>query len=282
MVCRPLILTFVHGNICDAELVVLLSGSNFNADSAAAVPLIDAIVHLPPNRITIIDSRRLPIPHERDRHVRVARRRPPPRYSISTTSAPTKCGGDLALDELRKFTELPPPYKPSSSYWRPRPPATTWCAPGTARTDSNHHQHCSTTTPLPSGVKFIPPITNILAGIRPKPTGKVWLRDPSAWEDHRRHLDDSHPRPYRGNPLPVGADGEYNIDTVLRMILKLMGRDVNDFDHVNDRPDGGDKAMPSTRLNFRPSWLGTKAPTSRKAWPRPSTGTARTKDADAG
>ena len=47
----------------------------------------------------------------------------------------------------------------------------------------------------------------------------------------------------------MGANGEYNNIDVLRMILKLMGRDANDFDHVNDRP-GGDKryAIDATKL----------------------------------
>jgi dTDP-glucose 4,6-dehydratase len=53
----------------------------------------------------------------------------------------------------------------------------------------------------------------------------------------------------------VGANGEYNNIDVLRMILKLMGRDANDFDHVNDRP-GGDKryAIDATKLQTELSW----------------------------
>lgn len=46
-------LTFVHGNICDAELVEsLLSG--LNQRSAAAVPRLTPLCTSPPNRITII------------------------------------------------------------------------------------------------------------------------------------------------------------------------------------------------------------------------------------
>lgn len=76
-------LTFVHGNICDAELVEsLLSG--LNQRSAAAVPPIDAIVHFAAeshNDNSILDASPF-LNTNVTGHVRVARGRPPPRYSI--------------------------------------------------------------------------------------------------------------------------------------------------------------------------------------------------------
>ncbi len=39
-----------------------------------------------------------------------------------------------------------------------------------------------------------------------------------------------------GETYLIGADGEENNITVLRTILRLMGKDENDFEHVVDRP----------------------------------------------
>ena len=108
-------LTFVHGNICDAELVEsLLSG--LNQRSAAAVPPIDAIVHFAAeshNDNSILDASPFLNTNVTGTYVllEAARRHDIRFHHISTDEV----YGDLALDEPRKFTELSP-YKPSSPY----------------------------------------------------------------------------------------------------------------------------------------------------------------------
>ena len=53
----------------------------------------------------------------------------------------------------------------------------------------------------------------------------------------------------------IGADGEQNNITVLRMILEAMGKDPDDFDWVRDRP-GHDRryAIDSTKLRRELGW----------------------------
>ena len=58
-----------------------------------------------------------------------------------------------------------------------------------------------------------------------------------------------------GETYLIGADGERNNITVLRMILEAMGRDPEDFDWVADRP-GHDRryAIDSTKLRRELGW----------------------------
>ena len=210
-------LTFVHGNICDAELVEsLLSG--LNQRSAAAVPPIDAIVHFAAeshNDNSILDASPFLNTNVTGTYVllEAARRHDIRFHHISTDEV----YGDLALDDPCKFTELSP-YKPSSPYSASKAASDhlvrAWHRThGLKTTISN----CSNNYgPYQHVEKFIPrQITNILAGIRPKLYGQgLAVRD---W---------------------ISVD-----------------RDANDFDHVNDRP-GGDKryAIDATKLQTELSW----------------------------
>ena len=167
--------------------------------------------------------------------------------------------GDLALDEQRKFTELSP-YKPSSPYSASKAASDhlvrAWHRThGLKTTISN----CSNNYgPYQHVEKFIPrQITNILAGIRPKLYGQgLAVRDWISVEDHCSAIWTILTRGRIGETYLVGANGEYNNIDVLHMILKLMGRDANDFDHVNDRP-GGDKryAIDATKLQTELGWV---------------------------
>ncbi|WP_349269736.1 dTDP-glucose 4,6-dehydratase [Mycolicibacterium parafortuitum] len=146
--------------------------------------------------------------------------------------------GDLALDQPARFTETTP-YNPSSPYSATKAASDmlvrAWVRSyGVAATLSN----CSNNYgPFQHVEKFIPrQITNILTGRRPKLYGTgANVRD---WI----HVDDHNSAVWRvlsdgavGRTYLIGADGERDNLSVLRMILRLMGRSPDDFDHVTDR-----------------------------------------------
>jgi dTDP-glucose 4,6-dehydratase len=146
--------------------------------------------------------------------------------------------GDLALDDPQRFTEFTP-YNPSSPYSSTKAAADmlvrAWVRSyGVRATISN----CSNNYgPYQHVEKFIPrQITNVLTGRRPKLYGRgANVRDWIHVDDHnaavRRILESGQ----AGRTYLVGAEGEHNNLSVLRMLLEMMGRDPDDFDHVADR-----------------------------------------------
>ncbi|HME47586.1 dTDP-glucose 4,6-dehydratase [Mycobacterium sp.] len=146
--------------------------------------------------------------------------------------------GDLALDDPRRFT-AETPYHPSSPYSATKAAADmlVWAwvrSYGVRATISN----CSNNYgPYQHVEKFIPrQITNVLTGRRPKLYGSgANVRDWIHVDDHNsavwRILDEGRP----GRTYLIGANGEHDNLTVMRMILQLMGREPDDFDHVLDR-----------------------------------------------
>ncbi|MEZ0362437.1 dTDP-glucose 4,6-dehydratase [Mycobacterium sp. pUA109] len=146
--------------------------------------------------------------------------------------------GDLPLDGADRFTASTP-YNPSSPYSSTKAAADllvrAWVRSyGVAATISN----CSNNYgPYQHVEKFIPrQITNVLTGRRPKLYGSgANVRD---WI----HVDDHNAAVWRilaagqpGRTYLIGADGERDNRSVLRTILRLMGRDPDDFDQVTDR-----------------------------------------------
>lgn len=146
--------------------------------------------------------------------------------------------GDLALDDAARFTETTP-YNPSSPYSSTKAAADmlvrAWVRSyRVAATISN----CSNNYgPYQHVEKFIPrQITNVLTGRRPKLYGRgANVRD---WI----HVDDHNSAVWRilgggdiGRTYLIGADGERDNLTVMRTVLRLMGRPDDDFDHVTDR-----------------------------------------------
>jgi dTDP-glucose 4,6-dehydratase len=146
--------------------------------------------------------------------------------------------GDLELDSAQRFTESTP-YNPSSPYSATKAAADllvrAWVRSyGVAATISN----CSNNYgPYQHVEKFIPrQITNVLSGRRPKLYGTgANVRD---WI----HVDDHNSAVWRiladgeiGRTYLIGAETERDNLSVMRTILRLMGRDPDDFDHVTDR-----------------------------------------------
>lgn len=240
-------MTFVHGDICDAELVDKLA-----ADA-------DAIVHFAAeshNDNSILD----PTPFLRTNVegtftlLQAARKHDLRFHHISTDEV----YGDLALDDPARFTEETP-YHPSSPYSSTKASSDmlvrAWVRTyGVRATISN----CSNNYgPRQHIEKFIPrQITNILCGIRPKLYGDgLNVRDWIHTEDHSSAVWDILTKGEIGETYLIGADGEKNNIDVLCAILAEMGKDADDFDWVKDRP-GHDRryAIDSTKLRRELGW----------------------------
>lgn len=240
-------MTFVHGDICDAELV----------DDLAANA--DAIVHFAAeshNDNSIAD----PTPFLRTNVegtftlLQAARKHDVRFHHISTDEV----YGDLALDDPARFTEETP-YKPSSPYSSTKASSDmlvrAWVRTyGVRATISN----CSNNYgPRQHIEKFIPrQITNILCGIRPKLYGDgLNVRDWIHTEDHSSAVWEILTKGELGETYLIGADGEKNNIDVLRAILREMGKDTDDFDWVKDRP-GHDRryAIDSSKLRRELGW----------------------------
>jgi dTDP-glucose 4,6-dehydratase len=105
--------------------------------------------------------------------------------------------------------------------------------------------------------KFIPrQITNILSGIRPKLYGDGRnVRDWIHTNDHSSGVWTILTKGKIGETYLIGANGEKNNKTVLALILKLMGKPLDAFDHVNDRA-GHDLryAIDPTKLREELGW----------------------------
>ena len=105
--------------------------------------------------------------------------------------------------------------------------------------------------------KFIPrQITNILSGIRPKLYGSGKnVRDWIHTDDHSAAVWTILTKGKIGETYLIGADGEKDNITVLKMILEAMGKSADDYDIVKDRP-GHDLryAIDSTKLRTELGW----------------------------
>jgi dTDP-glucose 4,6-dehydratase len=217
----------VQGDITDADLVFRLAAESdavvhFAAETHVDNSLADPESSLRSNVIgtfTILEA-------VRHHHIRL--------HHVSTDEV----YGDLALDDPRRFTESTP-YNPSSPYSATKAAADmlvrAWARSyGVQATISN----CSNNYgPYQHVEKFIPrQITNVLTGRRPKLYGRgANVRDWIHVDDHnaavRRILEAGRP----GRTYLIGAEGERDNLSVLRMILQIMGRDPDDFDRVPDR-----------------------------------------------
>lgn len=193
--------------------------------------------------------------------------------------------GDLELDDPQKFTPTTP-YNPSSPYSSSKASSDmlvrAWARSfGIQATISN----CSNNYgPYQHVEKFIPrQITEILEGRRPKlyGTGEN-VRDWIHTEDHSSGVLTIIEKGKTGETYLIGADGEKSNVEVIQLILQLMNKDPNDFDHVNDRPGHDmryaiDASKLQTELNWSPQYddftSGLKATiewyTKNEAWWKP-------------
>lgn len=169
--------------------------------------------------------------------------------------------GDLELDDPERFTESTP-YNPSSPYSSTKAGSDllvrAWVRSfGIEATISN----CSNNYgPRQHVEKFIPrQVTNVLDGLRPKLYGAgLNVRDWIHADDHSDAVLTILDRGVAGETYLIGADGERNNLQVVQLILRLLGRAEDDFDHVVDRP-GHDLryAIDSTKLRTELGWKPT-------------------------
>ena len=167
--------------------------------------------------------------------------------------------GDLALDRPDLFFTEETPIHTSSPYSSSKAGADllvlayhrTYGLPVTISRCSNNYG------PYQHVEKFIPrQITNIIDGRRPKLYGSGEnVRDWIYTEDHSSAVWDILTKGRIGETYLIGADGEKSNIEVLRMILRAMGRDADDFDWVADRP-GHDRryAIDSSKLRRELGW----------------------------
>ncbi|MEQ6901051.1 dTDP-glucose 4,6-dehydratase [Nocardioides sp. YIM 152588] len=166
--------------------------------------------------------------------------------------------GDLELDDPERFTEETA-YRPSSPYSASKAGSDhlvrAWVRSfGVRATISN----CSNNYgPWQHIEKFIPrQITNVLAGGRPKLYGAgANVRDWIHTEDHSSAVLRILEAGRIGETYLIGADGERSNLEVVRLILRVLGRAEDDFEHVTDRP-GHDLryAIDSTKLRKELGW----------------------------
>jgi len=239
--------TFVQGDICDAALVDRLVSEadvvvHFAAESHNDNSLNDPSPFIQTN---LVGTYQL---------LEAVRRHGVRYHHISTDEV----YGDLELDDPDRFHEWTP-YNPSSPYSSTKAGSDllvrAWVRSfGVQATISN----CSNNYgPFQHVEKFIPrQITNVIDGERPKLYGAgLNVRD---WI----HVDDHNAAVLRiieagriGETYLIGADGEESNKTVIETILRLMGHDVGDYVHVNDRP-GHDLryAIDSSKLRSELGW----------------------------
>ena len=166
--------------------------------------------------------------------------------------------GDLELDDPARFTESTP-YNPSSPYSSTKAGSDllvrAWVRSfGVRATISN----CSNNYgPFQHVEKFIPrQITGILQGVKPKLYGSGEnVRDWIHVDDHNDAVVAIIEQGRIGQTYLIGADGEQNNRAIIRLLLEVMDKPADWFEHVNDRP-GHDLryAIDSSKLRAETDW----------------------------
>lgn len=245
------VVRFVHGDICDAELVDRLVSETDVVVHFAAESHVDNSLHDPEPFIrtnilgtyTILEAVRR---HEKRLH------------HISTDEV----FGDLPLDAVHRFTEETP-YDPSSPYSAAKASSDmlvrAWVRSfGVAATLSNCANNYG---PYQHVEKFVPrQITNVLTGERPKLYGDG--ENVREWT----HVDDHNDAVHRilakgrvGQTYLIGSGDERSNAEILALVLELMSQRADAYDHVPDRPGhdlrySNDSTKIRTELGWEPRY----------------------------
>ena len=166
--------------------------------------------------------------------------------------------GDLALEDPARFTEQTR-YRPSSPYSATKASADhlvrAWVRSfGIRATISN----CSNNYgPRQHVEKFIPrQITNILQGVRPKLYGAgTNVRDWIHVDDHNSAVQAIIEKGSIGETYLIGAVCEVDNLTIVRTLLRVMGKPDDWFDFVADRPGHDVRyAIDPTKITSELGW----------------------------
>jgi dTDP-glucose 4,6-dehydratase len=238
---------FVYGNICDVDLLrSVVPGHDAIINYAAESHNDNSIADPDPFMTTNVMGTFRLLQEALVNHIRF--------HQISTDEV----YGDLALDDPQQFTERSP-YRPSSPYSASKASADmlvrawyrTYGLKATISNCSNNYG------PYQHVEKFIPrQITNILTGRTPQLYGSGNnVRDWIHTEDDARAVWTILTRGKIGQTYLIGAHGEKSNKDVLRMILSMMGKDPDDYEHITDRP-GHDRryAIDPSKLTNELGW----------------------------
>ncbi len=221
-------IAFVEGDICDADLVdKLVSAHDVVVHFAAESHNDNSLSNPRPFVDTNIIGTYTILEAVRKNGTRL--------HHISTDEV----FGDLELDDPARFT-ADTPYNPSSPYSATKAGSDllvrAWVRSfGITATISN----CSNNYgPYQHVEKFLPrQITNVIDGIMPKLYGKGEnVRDWIHVDDHNSAVLRIIERGRSGETYLIGADGEVNNKTALELLLTLMGKPADWYEHVSDRP----------------------------------------------
>jgi dTDP-glucose 4,6-dehydratase len=244
-------ITFVHGDICDADLVDKLVSTtdvlvHFAAESHVDNSLNDPSPFIRTNILgtfTLLEAVRK---HDKRMH------------HISTDEV----FGDLPLDSVDQFTEATA-YDPSSPYSASKASSDllvrAWARSyGVAATLSNCANNYG---PYQHVEKLIPrQITNVLIGDKPK------LYGAGANVREWTHVDDHNDAVHRiiaagrlGETYLIGSGDERSNQQIIEKILTLMGEPADAYVHVDDRPGhdlrySNDSTKIRTELGWQPRY----------------------------
>ncbi len=244
-------ITFVEGNICDAELMDKLMADHDIVVHFAAESHVDNSLHGPwpfvqsniVGTYTILEAVRK---HNKRMH------------HISTDEV----FGDLELDATEKFNEHTA-YSPSSPYSATKAGSDhlvqAWFRSfGVQATMSNCANNYG---PYQHVEKLIPrQVTEILEGRKPKLYGEGKnVREWTHVDDHNAAVHLILEKGKVGETYLIGSGDERNNKEIIEMILELMGRPKDEYDHVNDRPGhdlrySNDSTKIRTELGWEPQY----------------------------
>ncbi|RKQ92697.1 dTDP-glucose 4,6-dehydratase [Solirubrobacter pauli] len=242
---------FVHGDICDAELVDRLVAECDTVVHFAAESHVDNSLHDPEPfvRTNLVGTFTI---------LEAVRKHGARLHHISTDEV----FGDLDLDGDDQFTE-DTPYDPSSPYSATKAGSDllvrAWARSfGIHATMSNCANNYG---PYQHVEKFIPrQITNVFTGARPKLYGQGEnVREWTHVDDHNEavHLILSKGTP--GETYLIGSGDERNNKEILELTLELLGEPADAYDHVPDRPGhdlrySNDSTKIRTQLGWEPKY----------------------------
>jgi len=170
--------------------------------------------------------------------------------------------GDLALDETRKFDENTP-YNPSSPYSATKAGSDhlvrAWIRSfGVQATISNCANNYG---PYQHVEKMIPrQITNVLIGRKPRLYGSgVNVREWTHVDDHNAAVHLILEKGRIGETYVIGSGDERSNREIFEIILELMGKPQNWYDHVTDRAGhdlrySNDSTKIRTELGWAPQY----------------------------